>query len=61
MPASVGTPIVNLCAVMRQGSGHADAYLSRACSLEQKHCRLGTLTVVMDGTEVTDLVLLRAA
>ena len=61
MPASIDTPVVNLCAAMRQGSGYADAFLSRACSLEQKHCRLGTLTVVVDGSEVTDPVLLRAA
>jgi hypothetical protein len=46
---------------MRQGSGYADAFLSRACSLEQKNCRLGTLTIVVDGVEVTDPVLLRAA
>ena len=61
MPAGPGTPIVNLCAAVRQGSGCVEDFFRHVRALDETGFQVGMITVVVDGTEIFDPALRNAA
>lgn len=53
-------PRINLCSALRQGSSYAKAFLNQINALSVRGYEIGTITVTVDGSTLTDAVLLAA-